>query len=300
MMQTFSSPRIDLPTLALVLLCYTAFAVSTTVLAVVFPVAGFLLLVLATTLHSSLQHEILHGHLSRNRFFAIGTIFPAIGLFIPYERFKDTHLQHHQDETLTDPYDDPESNFLDPKEWAALSSWKKTFYRFNNTLCGRMMIGPAIGLYSFWRKDLIAMARGDQTVRRAYLLHLLGIMPVGLWLISYGQMPFWLYLLGCYGGISLLKVRTFLEHRAHDEVPGRSAIVEDRSFLSLLFLNNNLHALHHQRPDLRWYELPEVYAAQRDEILKENDQYFYQSYREIFRHYFFKAKDNIPHPLIKP
>ena len=86
---------IELPTLIVIFVCYAAFGVSTTILAEAVPLAGFVLLTLAITLHSSLQHEILHGHFSRNRFIAVAMVFPAIGLFIPYERFRDTHLEHH-------------------------------------------------------------------------------------------------------------------------------------------------------------------------------------------------------------
>ena len=143
--------QIELPTLIVIFVCYAAFGVSTTILAEAVPLAGFVLLTLAITLHSSLQHEILHGHFSRNRFIAVAMVFPAIGLFIPYERFRDTHLEHHQNETLTDPYDDPESNYLDPAVWQVMPSWQKAVFSFNNTLCGRMLIGPAISLVTFWR-----------------------------------------------------------------------------------------------------------------------------------------------------
>ncbi len=30
------------------------------------------------------------------------------------------HMAHHRDAILTDPYDDPESNYLDPAVWARL------------------------------------------------------------------------------------------------------------------------------------------------------------------------------------
>ena len=61
-------------------------------------------------------------------------VFPGLTIFVPYLRFKDLHLQHHFDPTLTDPYDDPESNFLDPAVWARLSAPMKALLRFNNTL----------------------------------------------------------------------------------------------------------------------------------------------------------------------
>ena len=50
--------QIELPTLFVIFVCYAAFGVSTTILAEAVPLAGFVLLTLAITLHSSLQHEI--------------------------------------------------------------------------------------------------------------------------------------------------------------------------------------------------------------------------------------------------
>jgi len=57
------------------------------------------------TLHSSLQHEIVHGHPTRwrgvNRLLAI----VPLSLWLPYERYRQTHQQHHIDQRLTDPLD---------------------------------------------------------------------------------------------------------------------------------------------------------------------------------------------------
>jgi len=67
------------------------------------------LLALVITLHSSLQHEVIHGHPTKWAVVNALLVWPAIGLFIPYARFRDSHLAHHQDARLTDPYDDPET-----------------------------------------------------------------------------------------------------------------------------------------------------------------------------------------------
>ena len=288
---------IELPTLIVIFVCYAAFGVSTTILAEAVPLAGFVLLTLAITLHSSLQHEILHGHFSRNRFIAVAMVFPAIGLFIPYERFRDTHLEHHQNETLTDPYDDPESNYLDPAVWQVMPSWQKAVFSFNNTLCGRMLIGPAISLVTFWRLELRSIMASRWHVIRAYIMHGLGVLPVVLWLAAFGKISAASYLLACYGGISLLKVRTFLEHQAHENSDGRTVIIEDRGLFAFLFLNNNLHALHHENPNLPWFELPRAFRQSRAEILDRNNHYIYRSYGQIFRRYFFRSKDQVAHPL---
>ena len=73
-------------------------------------------------------------------------------------------------------------------------------------------------------------------------------------------------------------------------------IVEDRGPLALLFLNNNLHVVHHMHPAVPWYELPALYAARRAHYLRRNDHYVYRSYAEVFRRYLFRAKDPIAHP----
>ena len=70
-------------------------------------------------LHSSLQHEALHGHPTRVAWLNEALVYPALGVFIAYRRYKDTHLRHHNDTHLTDPYDDPESFYLSEGEWSA-------------------------------------------------------------------------------------------------------------------------------------------------------------------------------------
>ncbi|MDH5531470.1 MAG: fatty acid desaturase, partial [Paracoccaceae bacterium] len=111
------------------------------------------------------------------------------------------------------------------------------------------------------------------------------------------NMPVWAYILSAYGALSILKIRTFLEHRAHERARGRSVVVEGGMILPFLFLNNNLHCVHHSKPQVAWYKLPAVYAAGRDEYLRRNDGYRFSSYGEIFRRYFLKTKDPVPHPL---
>ena len=76
----------------------------------------------------------------------------------------------------------------------------------------------------------------------------------------------------------------------------RTAIVEDQGLLALLFLNNNLHAVHHAHPGLPWYRLRSAYDERRTEIIKQNNGYVYRSYVSVIGQYFFKAKDPVAHP----
>jgi fatty acid desaturase len=284
------------PTLGLIAACYLLWALATTWAAALWLPLGMALLALAVTLHSSLQHEVLHGHPFRSRRWNEAMVFLPLGLLFPYRRFRDLHLAHHNDERLTDPYDDPESNFLDPKVWACLPRWRQRLLRANNTLLGRMALGPALGTIAFVGDEARAIGAGDRDIARAWALHLAGLVLLAGW-IGLAPMPFWAYAISAYLGMSVLKVRTFLEHRAHDEAPGRTVVVERGGILGFLFLYNNLHIVHHTRPRLPWYRLPALYAAEREAFLERNHGYSYTSYGEIFRRYFLRAKDPVPHPL---
>ena len=287
---------VDWPTLALLVLCYSVWVLGTTWLAAFWLPAGILATLLAITLHSSLQHEVLHGHPFRSRLLNEVTVFLPVGLLVPYGRFRDTHLAHHRDELLTDPYDGPETNFMDPSHWARLSAPARGVLRLNNTLFGRMLIGPALGCISFVAKDLRAILAGDRAILRDWLLHLAGLILVARW-VQMSAMPGWAYLMSAYLAMSVLKIRTFLEHRAHELARGRTVIIERGLILPFLFLNNNLHVVHHMRPGVSWYWLPRLYRQGRDDYLRRNDGYFYRSYGEVFRRHFLKAKDPVPHPL---
>lgn len=295
-MQT--APRaVEWPTLLLFAATYTLWALATTILWSLSPVLGLLAAALAIAQFSSLTHEVLHGHPFRSQTLSEALVFPGLTVFIPYLRFKDLHLQHHFDPALTDPYDDPESNYLDPAVWARLARPVQALLRFNNTLFGRMLIGPAISTWALVRGDLAAILKGDRRVALAWVLHVPGVAMVLAWLAWVGTMPVWAYVVAAYLGWSVLKIRTYLEHRAHEAARARTVIIESRGPLSLLFLNNNFHVVHHMHPGVAWYKLPGIYFSNRDHYLRRNDSYLYRNYVEIFRQYLFRAKDPVPHPI---
>ncbi|SLN22303.1 Fatty acid desaturase [Roseovarius albus] len=283
-------------TLALLVFCYLGWAMATTWLAALWLPLGMVATIIFVALHSSLTHEVLHGHPFRAKWLNELTVFPCLGVAIPYQRFRDLHLLHHQDSRLTDPYDDPESNFFDPKIWATLPRWGQRVLQFNNTLLGRLTVGPLVGQYAFMRADWIAANKGDTAARNAWLWQIPAVIPV-LWWVATSPMPLWAYLICCYVALSILKIRTFLEHRAHERASGRTVVIEDKGPLAWIFLNNNLHVVHHMHPKVAWYDLPALYEGDREKYLRRNDGYRYGSYAEIFRKYFLKAKDPVPHPL---
>lgn len=292
-----ATPAVEWPTLLMLLATYGLWAVGTTYAFSLSTVLGIALTGLAIGQFSSLQHEILHGHPFRSRRLNEALAFPAFTLTVPYGRFRDTHLAHHHDPILTDPYDDPESNYFDPMVWERVPRWIKLLFRINNTLFGRITLGPLLGNTLWLVGEWKLLRRNEPGLRRDWALHAAGLLPVIGWL-SYAAMPWWAYLLAAWIGHALLKIRTFLEHRAHEAARARTVIIEDRGPLALIFLNNNLHAVHHMHPAVPWYRLPALYAANRDHYQRRNDGYIYRSYLDIFRAHFLRAKDPVPHPLM--
>lgn len=283
-------------TFALIVVCYAAWGLVIFGLAQWSILAASLLGGLVAAMHSSLTHEALHGHPFRTKWLNEALMALPLTLFIPYNRFRDQHLAHHLDSNLTDPYDDPESNFQDPAVWAAMPTWKRVLYSINNTMLGRIVLGPLIGQTCFTLEELRGAARGDGAILLAWALHVPGVVVV-LWIVAQSAMPIWAWVLSAYIGLGLLKIRTFLEHRAHEKSRARTVVIEDRGLFAFLFLNNNLHVVHHMNPQAPWYRLPALYRADKDRYLSCNDGYVYRSYAEVFRLYFFKAKDPVPHPL---
>jgi fatty acid desaturase len=288
--------RMEWPTLTMLAACYAVWGLATTWGAVLWLPLGIAGTGLAVALHSSLCHEALHGHPTRAPWLNEALVWPALGLVVPYGRFRDTHLAHHRDEHLTDPYDDPETNYIDPAVWARRRVCWRAVLRANNTLLGRMVLGPWIGLGRFLRDDLALIRRGDRAVRNAWLRHVPAAALVLAWVVA-SPMPLWAYGLAVWIGMALLKIRTFLEHRAHERASARTVIIEDRGPLAWLFLNNNLHVVHHIHPGLPWYRLPARYAARRAHYMRRNGGYRFGSYWEIFRDHLWRAKDPVPHPL---
>lgn len=290
------SPVVEWPTLLLLIATYGVWAIGTAAYGL-HPAVGIVVTGISIAQFSSLQHEILHGHPFRSRRLNEALALPALTLTVPYGRFRDTHLAHHNDPILTDPYDDPESNYLDPVVWARVPGWLQVIYRMNNTLAGRVILGPLLGNFRWLVTEWGGIRRNLPGVRRDWALHLVGLVPVVAWLWI-AAMPWWGYLLAAWIGHALLKIRTFLEHRAHAIARARTVVVEDRGPLALLFLNNNLHVVHHMHPQVPWYRLPALYAANRDHYLRRNGGYRYRSYLDVFRAHLLRAKDPVPHPLM--
>ncbi|NJM31105.1 MAG: fatty acid desaturase [Rhizobiales bacterium] len=285
------------PTIGLIVLVYAALAILVWFHAslpwwIILPIGAYF-----TALQSSLQHEVLHGHPTGNRLLNEALVFPSPHLWLPFRRYRDTHLTHHNDDNLTDPRFDPESYYLLPEDWAAITGPKKILFELNHTLAGRMILGPAISMARFWRGEFAEIARGDRHVLQGWLLFIPSAAITILYVVGIAGMPFWkYYFLIAYPGISLALVRSYCEHRAAPGVPERTVAVEASPFWSLLYLNNNLHVAHHTWPNLAWYKLPAYYRAEKARLLEANHGYAMNGYGEVFRRYFFSAKEPISYP----
>jgi fatty acid desaturase len=95
---------------------------------------------------------------------------------------------------------------------------------------------------------------------------------------------------------SLSQIRSFAEHRAADVQDERTAIVENSPVLGLLFLNNNLHVVHHDKPALPWYRIPAYYQANRARIIEANGGLVYDGYGDVIRRYFLTPHHEGAHP----
>ncbi len=292
--------RIEWPTFMLIVACYAAWLLGGALWAGA-PLLAVSLLAITIVLHSSLQHETIHGHPTRSDRFNEALVFLPVGLVVPYRRFREQHLLHHADAALTDPYDDPESYYLAANDWERLPRVLKTLLSWNNRLLVRLLLGPAIKIVAYIRAEAIALLRpadreGARRACIAWALHALGLVAVVLIVKFAFAMPLGAYLLAAYCAQSILAMRSFCEHRWAEKVEARTVIVE-KSALGLLFLNNNLHVVHHAHPGLPWHALPAAYRGRREEWQRINDGYVFQGYGEVLRKFALRAKEPVQHPV---
>ncbi len=290
---------IEWPTALLTVLCYVVWLGAGVLVWPVYPLVALGLLGLTVALQSSLVHEALHGHPTRNALVNEAFVFLPLGLVWPFRRFKTLHLRHHADERLTDPLDDPESYYKALWRHEELPAAMKFLLKLNNTMAGRFVLGPWLATIGFVLDDFRQMLAGDRAIRKAWLLHAAGLAVV-LPVVAYGfDMPLWLYILvPAWLSQSLIAIRTFAEHQWSEHPGGRTVIVE-RSPLSFLFLNNNLHFVHHNKPAVAWYRLPKLFRENREKWLKANNGYVYPNYLALVRAYAFKAKEPVVHPVLR-
>lgn len=240
--------------------------------------------------YGSLQHEAIHGHLTNTQWLTRLCVGLPLGLVIPLGVYSHSHIQHHRCRRLTDPCDDPESFYHRRQDWQQYPRVVRALLTINQTLLGRLVVGPWIAAVDFCRSQWRVYRTGDREIRRIWLAHAGGITLILAWLLGPSAMPVWKYLL-CFvwPGLSLTLLRSFHEHRA--EGAACTQTVEAAWPFRLLFLNNNYHILHHARPDLPWYRLHQLYWETREPDIAATGRPF-RGYTEIARRFFLAPKDS--------
>jgi fatty acid desaturase len=247
--------------------------------------------------HGSLQHELIHGLVfnKRSANTLIGT--PTINLWLPFSHYRQTHLQHHRDEHLTDPTEDPESWYRHANDWNGLGRVMRSVLWFNRTLLGRMVVGPILAIFGYLHTQIGELLRGSRPALHRWSRHGLAIAVTGTWVFGICRVPLLTYGLGAiYLGSALTLVRSYAEHRWLPNGAGRTAIVRSRGPLALLFLNNNLHLPHHLRADVRWYHLPAVARELQCDDVAASGAGIYCGYRSVIRRYFLRPFCQPVHP----
>jgi fatty acid desaturase len=261
---------------------------------VIMPVGAYLL-----AWHFSLQHEAIHSFRGVPAWLRFAVVYPPIGLWFPYPLYRKSHTTHHRDVQLTIPGVDTESYYVLQADWERMGPIKRGLLTFNQTMAGRLLVGPALRLWILSNKETRRVRQGDFSHLPHWAAHAVAVAAL-FWFIS-GVCGFawWKYCLWvAYPGLSLSLLRAFTEHRAAVDSQERTASVESNVVFGILYLYNNLHVAHHLKPAMPWYDIPRFYRENRSELLQSNGQFVYRGYGQLARHYFLVPVFSPVHPTL--
>lgn len=256
------------------------------------------LLIPLVVLWMSIQHELIHGHPTR-----WPTVNKALGylpfaIWYPYEIYKETHLAHHNDEVLTAPGLDPESRYVTNDFWMQSPSYIRTLLWINKTLGGRLIVGAPLSLLTLITTELRGIFRSGPRNLTMWLGHLLSVVALLVFVEHFSAISAVQYVfLVSIPALSVAMIRSFYEHRPAERPEHRSVITESSGPLSWLFLNLNLHLIHHDLPRLPWFHLPRVYKARRAQWIARNNGFVIQGYSELVRQHLARPVDCPVHPV---
>ena len=292
--------RTEWPTWAMFFLVYGAWGGTLYWSAALGPWLATPLLIVSCAWFMSFQHELVHGHPTRHRWFNKILGYAPLAVWFPYTVYVESHLRHHNDAHLTLPDIDPETHYVSDRTWER-SGWLMRFlYWQRKRFWGRFVFGPAMAITSVVREAVRQPLQGNFRYVPMWLTHL------GLVVVMLAGIQAWTgigplhYLLGvAYPALSLAMVRSYYEHRAAEDCKHRIAINEASWPMRMLFLNNNYHLVHHDLPALPWYLLPKVYWASREAYLQRSGGFRIDGYGELIRRFSFKPVDAPLHPSAK-
>jgi fatty acid desaturase len=291
--------QVDGPTLIVALAIYGAWGALIWYNAVLpwwfmMPVGAYLL-----AWHFSLQHEAIHSFRGVPAWLRFALVFPPIGLWFPFALYRKSHTTHHRDIHLTVPGVDTESYYVLKADWQRMGPFMRAVLTFNQTLVGRLLIGPALRLWILVSKESKRVAQGDYSHLPHWAVHALAVALLFWFISGVCHFPWWQYcLVIAYPGMSLSLLRAFYEHRAAEDSQQRTAAVESNVVFGLLYLYNNLHVVHHLKPTMPWYDIPRYYRENRESLLELNGQYAYRGYAVFVRRYLLTPVFSPVHPLL--
>lgn len=256
-------------------------------------------LILIVALWQSLQHELLHGHPTRLNALNKVLGYAPFAVWYPYTLYRDRHLLHHNDEDLTVPGVDPESRYLNQQQWADSSLFWRSIHWLNKTLLGRFLLGPPLFLWRTGRNEFRRLIQGQKQAWLMWLTHGAVLVLMLTFIAYYSAIPVWHYLaLVSVPSIAVTSIRSFYEHRPHPQPEQRTVLNEASWGWGLLFLNNNLHLVHHDLPKLPWYVLPMVYRTRREQWIARSGGFLVQGYGQLISRHGLKTIDNPRHPYL--
>jgi len=249
--------------------------------------------------HFSLQHEAIHAFRGVPAAVRFAVVFPPIGLWFPYPLYRKSHTTHHRDVHLTVPGLDTESYYVRRSEWASMGKLRRGLAVANQTMAGRLILGPFLRLWTLAVRETRRVAGGDPSHLPHWAIHAVTLAGLFWYISGVCHFPWWQYcLLVAYPGFGLGLLRAFTEHRAAEDSQERTAAVESNVVFGLLFLYNNLHVVHHLKPTMPWYEIPRYYRQNRAALLADNGNFVYRGYAELAARYGFKPVFSPIHPLL--
>lgn len=260
------------------------------------PMAAYLI-----CLNTHVMHEVLHGHPTRDRLINRLLVLPNFNFYIPYEIYRDIHIAHHKAETLTDPVQDPESFYIAGARWDRFAGIHRMLLGANNSMIGRMVIGPPMLVATFLFAEARRLISGDLRYLGAWSILAINNVILLTAIFAVVGVPVWQAIVAWYAGLALMTVRSYIEHRPAPDLDGDQeascAIVEGGPIMGTLFLNNCFHLVHHDRPDLPWYEIPAVYKADKEGWRARTKGHWFTGYWQVLKQFGLKPKDSPRHPV---
>ena len=252
-----------------------------------------LLLIIVVAWYMSFQHELTHGHPTRNETLNRLIGLPPLAVWYPFDTYKKDHLKHHDDAHLTEPGVDTESNYITPEHAATIGPVAMWLYKSQRTFLGRLLIGPAIVNVSLWTRLVRSLSKGETAELEVWSLQL-PLVAILLWLVDrHSNISAWHYCFGiAYPALGLAMLRSLYEHRP-GALPAHRTVINEAAWpWRLLYLNNNYHVVHHAYPEVQWYKIPALYRADRTAYRERNGGFVLPGYLYLIRKFAFTPIDN--------